>query len=567
MGEPCNVTGGMRATPRSSKLRLWSCLASLIALPFFLAGCVNQGSSTVSARTIQVSSELAPEQVLNRHSEGDPRTLDPSLVTDVVGQRVDDDLFEGLVTLDEAGHNIPGVATSWETSADGKTWTFHLRKDARWSNGQPVTADDFVYAWRREVDPATGSEYSQALTPIENAIDIASGKMPTSSLGVESAGKQTLIVHLHAPTAYLVSLLTNPYLYPLYEPAIKQWGDAWTLPEHMVSNGAFQLSDRVINGHITVVKNPYYWDASHIHLSKVTYLTVSDYDASTDQYLAGNLDFTERFNVTEVEMLKRVLGDQVVISPIFATAMFGYNLIKPPFAENTKLRLALNIALDRDILENDVAHGVGVPAYNVMPPLDGYTPAIPDWAHLSDDARHALARKLYHEAGYSDSHPLEAVLTYASSGPHVRREMEAMSAMWQMTLGAKIQIYNEEWKVMLQARQLKEPTFYWDAWSGDYPDPFTFMQLFQTDFGMNDGSYSNPKFDALVKEASSIDDQAKRFELFHQAEEILNEDAPVLPVSYYVSTHLIKPYVKGWQSNIMDRHLSRYMYVLAHQES
>ena len=552
---------------RRSHLRRSCYFAALLALSLYLAACGNQGPSIVSAREIHVASDLAPEQVLNRHLEGDPRTLDPSLITDVVGQRVYDDLFEGLVVLSEEGHTVPGVALNWETSADGKTWTFHLRSDARWSNGQPVTADDFIYAWRRQVDPATASEYAQALAPIENGMDIAAGKMPLSRLGVEAAGPHTLVVHLQAPTAYLLALLTNSYLGPIYEPAVKQWGDSWTQPGHMVSNGAYLLSERVINGHITLVKNPYYWDTSRVRLSKVTYLNVSDYDASTDQYLAGNIEFTERFNVAERERLQRILGDQVVMSPNFATAMFAYNFTKPPFADNPKLRLALNVALDREILMNYVEHGVGVPAYHMMPPLDGYVPAVPDWADLSPDARHALARKLYQEAGYSDSHPLEVVLTYASGGPHVRRLMEAMSAMWQMNLGAKVEIYNVEWKVLLQARQLKQPTFFWFAWNGDFPDPYTFMQLFQTGFGLNDGAYSNPQYDALVNQANSINDAATRAALFHKAEVILNEDAPLLPINYYVSTHLIKPYVKGWQSNVMDRHLSRYMYVLVHQES
>jgi oligopeptide transport system substrate-binding protein len=375
------------------------------------------------------------------------------------------------------------------------------------------------------------------------------------------------VVHLRTPTAYVPALLTNAYLIPIYEPAVKQWGDSWTQPGHMVSNGPFSLSERVINGHITLQKNPYYWDAAKVRLSKVVYSVVSDYAATTDQYLSGNIDFTDRFNVSEKERLQRILGNQMVISPIFASAMFGYNLTKPPFQGNPKLRLALNVALDREILMNYVQHGVGVPAYNMMPPLTGYDPAVPDWAKLSPDARHDLARKLYQEAGYSDTHPLEVVLTYASGGPDQRRFMEALAAMWQMNLGAKVQIYNEEWKVFLQARQLKQPTFYWDAWSGDFPDPFTFMQLFQTGFGMNDGDYRNPQFDALVGQASSINDAAARSALFHKAEAILNEDAPLLPVYYYVSTHLIKPYVKGWQSNVTDRHLSRYMYVLAHQES
>jgi len=546
--------------------RRW-CLAGLFAIPFWLTACGSQGHVSASARAIEVGSDLAPEQILNRHLEGDPRSLDPSLLTDEVGQRVLDDLFEGLVTLGVDGHTVPGVADSWETSADGKTWTFHIRERARWSNGQPVTAQDFVYAWRRQVDPATGSEYAQALAPIENATEAAEGKVPPSKLGVESAGPHTLVVHLNAPTAYLVALLTNAYLGPIYEPAVKQWGDSWTQPGHMVSNGPFLLADRAFNGHITVEKNPYYWDAKNVRLSKVIYHSVSDYDAATDQYLAGNIEFAERFNVAEIDRLRRTLGDQVVVSPIYATAMFGFNLTKPPFAGNPKLRLALNMAVDREILMNYVEHGVGVPAYHVMPPLDGYDPAVPDWAHLSDDARHALARKLYQEAGYSDAHPLEVVLTYASSGPHVRRFMEALSAMWLMNLGAKVQIYNEEWKVFLQARQLRQPTFFWDAWIGDYPDPFTFAQLYQTGFGLNDTDYSNPPYDALVDQISNSNDNAARFALFHKAEAIVNEDAPIVPLYYYVCEDLIKPYVKGWRANVTNRHLSRYMYILAHQES
>ena len=555
--------------PDRAQSVLWRwCLLVLFATTLGLAACGKEQKVSASPREVHVNSELAADQILNRHLEGDPRSIDPSLITDEVGQRVLDDLFEGLVTLDQNGHTVPGVAASWETSADGKTWTFFLRPNARWSNGQPVTAQDFVYSWRRLVDPATGSEYAQALGAVVNGMEAAEGKVPPSTLGVESAGPHTLVVHLIAPTAYLVALVANGYLAPVYERVVKQWGDGWTQPGHMISNGPFQLTDRAFNGHITEEKNPYYWDAQHVRLTKVIFQSVSDYDAATDQYLAGNIDFAERFNVAEIEHLRQILGDQVVSSPIYATAMFGFNLKKAPFAGNPKLRLALNVAVDREILMTYVEHGAtGVPAYHVMPPLDGYDPAVPDWARLSDDARHAYARKLYQEAGYSDAHPLETVLTYASSGPHVRRFMEALSAMWLMNLGAKVQIYNEEWKVFLAARQLRQPTLFWDAWIGDYPDPFTFAQLYQTGFGLNDTDYSNPQYDALIDQISNSNDNAVRFALFHKAEAIINEDAPIVPVYYYVCTDLIKPYVKGWQANVTNRHLSRYMYILAHQES
>jgi oligopeptide transport system substrate-binding protein len=558
-----------RARDRACALgnRLLSAVFLVVALSLVAcSGNSNAKSAPIVAHDIQVSTELAADQILNRHLEADPRTLDPSLMTDVVGQRMEDDLFEGLVTLNQQGHTVPGVATSWETSADGKTWTFYLRGNACWSNGKPVTADDFVYAWRRQVDPATGSEYSQALAPIENAMDAASGKVAPSKLGVESAGPRTLVVHLNSPTPYLLALLTNAYLFPIYEPAVKQWGDAWTQAGHLISNGPFFLTERVLNGHISLQKNPYYWDAKNVRLTQVIYHSVSDYEAASDQYLAGNIDFGQRFNISETELLKQTLGDQVVLSPSFATAMFGFNLAKPPFQGNPKLRLALSMALDRDILMKYLEHGVGIPAYNIMPPLDGYKPVVPDWARLSDDDRHALARKLYREAGYSDAHPLETVITYASSGPQFRRFMEALSAMWLSNLGAKVQIYNVEWKVMLQSLQLKQPVFYWDAWVGDFPDPFTFMQLFQTGFGMNYGDYSNPQFDAYLDQASNINDNAARFALFQKAEAVLNDDGALLPVYVYVNPHLIKPYVKGWQANITDRNLSRYMYILAHQE-
>ncbi len=304
-----------------------------------------------------------------------------------------------------------------------------------------------------------------------------------------------------------------------------------------------------------------------MRLTKINYVVLTDRDAATNQFLAGDLDFTDRVPANDKERLQKLLGDQVVIYPIFASTFFSFNMTKPPFAGNPKLRMALNLAVDRDIFAKYVQRGIETPGYGIMPPLPGYDPVIPDWAKLSTEDRHSLARRLYQEAGYSDRHPLDTVITFASGGEDVRQMMEALSAMWLLNLGAKVQIYDVEWKVFLQMRQQKEPVFYYDAWFGDFPDPFTFMQLFQTGNGMNAGAYSNPQYDALVDQASSINNQAQRFQLFRQAEGILDEDAPTVPVYSWASTHLIKPYVKGWQSNVMDRILSQYIYVLAHKES
>ncbi|HEU0198500.1 MAG TPA: peptide ABC transporter substrate-binding protein [Nevskiaceae bacterium] len=533
-----------------------------LALAVLVAGC--SGGTSIYGPRISVGTQLAKQQVLERQIGASPQTLDPSLATDVASQQVLEDLFEGLVTLNEAGDVVPGVAKSWSESADGLTWTFHLRDDARWSNGQPVTAQDFIYSWRRILTPATASAYAQALAPIVGAMAINAGKLPASKLGVEAPDSHTLVVHLVSPTSYFLDLLSNMYLYPEYAPAIEKWGETWTRPGHMVSNGPFMLKAEVINGAITLVQNPYYWDRQHVHLTRVTYHPVSDGASAVAQYLAGTVEWTNSFPANDYPRLKKALGAQVVQGPYFGTAMLGFNLTQPPFKNKPKLRRALSMAVDRKIIAKYLNHGLVQPAYNLIPPLKNYTPAIPAWAKLSKTKRHALALKLYHEAGYSKDHPLHTTMTFAAGGAGTRRFMEALEAMWRMNLGADITINTMQWKVLLQSLQMRTLPLFWSAWIGDFPDPFTFMQLFTTGFQQNHGDYHNPKFDALIDKAQHTVNPKARYAIFTQAEAVLNHDAPYLPIYFYESAHLIKPYVKGWKSNNVDRNLSRYIYILEH---
>ncbi len=246
--------------------------------------------------SINVGTALAAQQVLTRALDDTPRSLDPHISTDVPGQRVLDDLFEGLTTVDVAGKAAAGVASSWDTSADGKTWTFHLRPEARWSNGAPQTAEDFVYSWRREVDPKTGAGYAQApWRLIEHALEIAAGKRPLSALGVEALDDHTLKVRLSGPTPYLLDLLSQQYTYPVYEPAVTQYGDAWVRPEHIVSNGAFVLRENVIGSRITLAKNDRYWDAAHVRLQRVTYYVVPDSSVQATRFMAAGVQWTDSF--------------------------------------------------------------------------------------------------------------------------------------------------------------------------------------------------------------------------------------------------------------------------------
>lgn len=551
--------------PRPDRLTILL-LATLLALSACGAKTSDPGSTTPAA-AIRVGTQLAAEQVLYRAVDSAPPALDPSLITDVPSQHIMDDLFEGLTVIGLDGRVAPGVASSWDTSSDGLTWTFHLRPAAKWSNGEALTAKDFIYAWRRTVDPATRAEYAQGLAPIRNAIEIATGKLPTDRLAVDAPDPHTLVLHLRAPTPYLIHLLTNAFMYPEHEATLRRWGDDWSRPEHMISNGPFKLVENVIGNRITLDRNPNYWDVANVKLTRVVFYTVEDRSAQAKRFMAGQVQFIETFPTTDAPYLKRKLGDQFVVAPYFGTFKIGINVTKAPFKGNRALRMALNLAFDREMITDHVLNGAGYPAYTLMPPLEGYTQQIPDWARLSNEQRYQLARKYYREAGYSAKHPLQAEMAFSSGDPVTRLTYEAVAAMWREVLGAEISMHEEEFKVLLQDRRLKIPQLFHDAWIGDYLDPFTFIQLFQTGFELNNSGYSNPDFDALLNQANAEPDNARRYRLFEQEERLLNDDAAYIPIYYYSVRHLAKPYLKGWNPNDVDRNNSRYMYLLEHEGS
>ena len=543
----------------------WTLAAGALCV---IAGCggVDAPSPAQSpTASITVGSALAGVQSLDRALDDTPRSIDPQLATDVPGQRVLDDLFEGLTTVDIAGKASAAVASSWESSADGRTWVFHLRPQARWSNGAPLTAADFVYSWRRVVDPKTGAEYAQGMAAIDNALQIAAGKLPTDALGVEALDAHTLKVRLSGPTPYLLDLLAQQYTYPVYEPAIRQYGDDWVRPEHLVCNGAFVLRENVLGSRITLEKNDKYWDAAHVHLQRVIYYILVDGSAQVSRFLAGDVDWTDSFPASQRSWLRSVLGEQVVNSPYFGDYMLGMNFTLPPFKDNLPLRQALVLALDREPLTHYMREGVFQPSYTLMPPLPDYQLPVPEWSTLSDDARHQLARRRYAQAGYSDRHRLRLELDTTMLDTGSRHYLEAVAANWRSVLGAEIHIDEREFKVLLQDLQLHKLVLFHDAWIGDYPDPYTFMQIFYTGNGNNHEGYSNPRFDQLVDAAGNETDNARRFRLFEQAERLLDDDAAFIPLYYYATRHLVKPYLRGWESNVMDRNLSRYMYLLEHQ--
>ena len=530
-----------------------------------LAACGDRGATDASRQRAAAAPSAAPEaQHLRRQIDASPRTLDPSLSVDVPTQRILDDLFEGLVRLDPAGNIVPAVASHWEQSADNLVWTFHLLPGVRWSNGDLLTATDFVYAWRRTVDPATASQSAQQLAPIVNALDVAAGRLPPTSLGVKALDAHTLEVRLVAPTPYFLYLVTNNYLFPLHEPSIRAKGADWTRVGNLVSNGAFYLENQRINGAIQLRRNPQFHDVATVQLERLTYFPVEDRSAATSRYLAGDLDVTDGFAVEDIDWLRQSLGGQVQLAPYFGTVLLTMQVSRPPF-NSLPLRQALTMAIDRDVLTQKLLRQLYLPAYNLVPPSDGYAPAVPEWATWPAERRHARARELYAEAGYSAAHPLVVDLSWPTGGADTRRLLEALTSMWRVTLGAEVRLSNSEWRVFQQDRRLHKLSLYWNAWIGDYPYPLTFLELFQRSGGQNSSQYFRPEFESAIAASAVGSDEVQRLADLKRAESLLNDDAPFIPVYFYQSRHLVRPYVQGWQGNVMDRHLSQYLSVPAGQ--
>jgi oligopeptide transport system substrate-binding protein len=517
------------------------------------------------AVTVPPGVKLAKEQVLHRGNGSEPGSLDPHRSEGVPAAHILRDLYEGLTTEEVDATIVPGAAERWEISADGTVYTFHLRADAKWSNGDPVTAADFVAGLRRSVDPATGSAYSQILAPIRNADDVIAGRKPPEGLGVEAVDDHTLVIRLIGPTPYLLGLLNHSAAYPIHRPSIAEHGEHFSRPGKLVGNGAFKLTEWVVNGHLTVERNEHYWDNENVVLDKVVYYPIEDQSTDLKRYRAGEIDWTYEIPNSQYRWLKENLADELHVSPQLSTYYYTFNVTRPPFKDNPGLRRALSMAVDREILATKVA-GVGeVPAYSFVPPGVGdYSPSHLDYESMPVAERVAEAKRLYREAGYSDDKPLEVELRYNTSENHKKIAI-AVAAMWKQALGVKTRLLNEEWKVFLENRKTRAVTeVVRDGWAGDYNDAYTFIELMHCDHGLNYSGYCNPEYDKLAEAAAVEKDRATRRAIMEKAEAVMLADHPVFPIYYYVVKRLVKPYVGNYQNNIMDHPYSRHHYILAH---
>jgi oligopeptide transport system substrate-binding protein len=524
---------------------------ALIATAILLSACGGPDPATVPPQS-------AAPVVLNRGNGPEPESLDPQRARTDSELYILRDLYEGLTALDAEAHPAPGAAATWVVSDDGRIYTFQLRDNLRWSTGEPVVADDFAFALRRLVDPKTASPYAAVVDVIENAADITAGHAPPESLGVAAPDAFTVVIRLRSPAPYLPGVLSHPSTFPVHRASLAEHGREFSRPGNAVSNGAFVLEGWTVGSHISAHRNPHYWDNANNHVDRINYLQIADQSAELMRYRGGELDVTYTVPAAQFKWVRENLGAELQVSPQLSTYYYGFNLYRAPFKENRDLRLALSMVIDRELLTESVTGRGELAAYGWVPVgVADYTSQTPAWASLPFAQRVTEAKRLYAKAGYSAAKPLKTEIRYNMEESHTRLAV-AIAAMWKEHLGVEATLVGEEFKVLLQNIDRHDVTqVFRSSWIGDYNDAYTFAQYLKSDFGLNLPGYRNPQYDGLLTAAAREPDRARRRELLEQAERLMLEDQPLLPLYFYVNKHLVKPYVKGWRNNVMNVQYSK----------
>ena len=508
-------------------------------------------------------SVLAEEQIVRRGNGEEPETLDPHLAQGIPAAHILRDLFEGLTTESADGDVIPGAALRWNISRDARTYTFYLRRDLLWSNGEPLTADDFVFSLRRAVSPQTASSAARSLLPIQNAREVLAGELPAEELGISLLDEFTMQITLTGPTPYFLGLLASPVAYPVNRANLEELGDQFSRTDKLVSNGAYVLGSWNPRVSIELRKNPYFREADQVLIERVIYQPTEDRSTEVKQFRSGELDWTNEVPNNQFKWLQRYYPDELVVSPWMGSYFFGFNLTQEPFIDNPSLRMALILSIDRQIITDKVTQFGEKPSFALVPPgIDGYVPFSPQYADWPQEEREHEARRLYEQAGYSRDRPLRVEIRYNTSDNHKKIAL-AVASMWKQVLGVYATLVNEEFRVFLQNREQKVVTQVFRAgWVSDYNDPYSFLEMFRTGQGRNDYGYSNSTFDALLDEVGTERVRARRERLMFEAERVLMTDNVIIPVFTYVTKRLVNPHLRGWENNVMDHHPTRNMFKL-----
>lgn len=522
---------------------------------------------TAGALSLMMSS-AALAVTLHMHNGGDPGSLDPHKVSGDWENRVVGDYLEGLVTEDAAAKPIPGQAESWEISEDGLVYTFHLRDDIFWTDGEPVTAEDFEYAFQRLMDPATASEYAYLQYPIKNAQAINSGEITDfSQLGVKAIDDKTLEITLENPTPFFLDALMHYTAYPVPKHLVEELGDAWTDVENIVANGPYKIVEWIPGSYVRSEKNADYYDAENVQIDEVYYYVLEDQAAALNRYRAGEFDILTDFPADQYAWMQENLPGQAHVEPFLGIYYYVLNQESEPL-NDVRIREALSISVLRDVIGPEVLGTGELPAYGWVPPGTGNyvdEPYMPEWTELPYEDRVARATELMTEAGYGPDNPLTLQLRYNTNDNHQRIAV-ALSAMWE-PIGVNIELFNSEVAVHYDALRAGDFQIGRAGWLLDYNDPVNTLDLLKTgidqggemNWGNNYGRYSNEEFDALLEQAAAETDLDARAELLAQAETIAMDEFAAIPIYWYVSKNVVSPAISGFEDNVKDIHRTRWL--------
>jgi len=502
----------------------------------------------------------AGQQCLEFGLDVEPATLDPQKANLISEGWVIGDLMEGLTTEGPDASPIPGGATSWEVAPDGLTWTFHLRRNARWSDGVAVTADDYVFGLQRLLDPKTASIYAYLAYVIKGGLAVSEGKAAPESLGAKALDPYTLQLTLAHPAPYLPELLKHQSFYPAPKHAVERYGDRWVAPGRYVSNGAYSLTAWRLGDHITLAKNRAYYDAAHVCLDRVDYFATPDNIAAERRVQRGELDATRTFESNRIGRLKATMPAYVHTHTALATTYLSLNTRDVRAFKNLRVRRALSESIDREFLATKLLRAGQVPAYSFVPPgtANNTFGARTLWADKPFGARQAEAKALLAQAGFTPAHPLELELKTTTNSESLLLA-EAIQADWR-SIGVEATIAQNDGPVAFAAYANRDFEVGMMSWYADFNDPMTFLGLLKSDTGaQNYGDYKNPAYDALLGEADHEPDAGRRAAILSRAEQILMSDEGTLPVAFTVARALVNPRITGWVDNAEHWHRTRWL--------
>ena len=542
---------GKSARHFCTPLRL-SLLANLLAA--VLAGCWRPPSRVETGDR---------DQVLHWGNLSEPQDIDPHTVSGVSEQHIIDSLYEGLLMSDPHDlHPVPGVAEKWDVSEDGRIYTFHLRPNAKWSNGERVTARDFVRSFKRILAPTLGSEYAYMLHVAKNAEDYNKGKITDfNKVGFQAVDDGTLRVELNSPTPYFLSLLSHYSWFPVPVSVVEKYGPAdergntWTKPGHFVGNGPFQLAEWKVNSVLVVRKSPTYWDADKVKLAEIRFYAIDNLDGQERAFRAGQLHLTYDVPLPKVDGYVRDHPELLFLAPYLGTYFYRINTTRPVLNDK-RVRRALSMAVDRAGIAHQIMRAGEEPAYCLTPPnTAGYTST----SSIPYDV--PAARKLLAEAGFPDGKGFPQFDILFNTLEMHKSIAEAVQQMWKKNLNIDVRLANQEWKVYIDSQRLMKYDFARYGWIGDYVDPNSFLDMFLTGGGNNETGWSNAEYDHWVHEAGKSADMKNRYECFQKAEAILMDESPFIPIYQYTRSYCLSPSVRGWYPNLLDVHPHKYIYL------